>query len=57
MHGTNEDPGISQFRRLWAMSMAAAKSAAIRNIERHHSRLFMNMPSLASVTPVWSNCF
>jgi hypothetical protein len=26
--------------------MAAAKSAAIRKIDRHHSRLFMNMPSL-----------
>jgi len=40
MQGTYEDPGISQFRLLWATSIASAKRTRIKTIDRHHSRLF-----------------
>jgi hypothetical protein len=47
MQGTYDDPGISQFRLLWATNIARTNRTRIRKIDRHHSRLFILHPSPA----------
>ena len=49
IQGTYDDPGISQFRLLWATSIARANRARISKIDRHHSRLFMRLTPQRSV--------
>lgn len=41
IQGTYDDPGISQFRLLWATNIARARRTRISKIDRHHSRLFI----------------
>ena len=41
MHGTQVEPGISQFRRLWATSTARTRSTTMRRPDLNHSPLFM----------------
>ena len=41
MQGTQVEPGISQFRRLWATSTARTRSTTMRRPDLSHSPLFM----------------
>jgi hypothetical protein len=42
---TQEEPGTSQFRRLWATSTESIMSTNMRGPDAIHSRLFILLPS------------
>jgi hypothetical protein len=50
IQGTQDEPGISQFRRLWATRIDKIRSTTISNIDLIHSRLF-----ITASRPLWRN--
>jgi hypothetical protein len=52
MQGTHVEPGTSQFRRLWAKTVARIMSTNMMRPDFSHSRLFMLLPS-----PIYGGMF